>query len=178
MAKWLNIEKNTPDCRQSLTGILWMTELISNKQTPHKSFMYNTYEPTHMHTELARQPFSPTLLWASTCLIIHGSLVGLRKTGQARISIHGNERECQIFTTTQQDALSTETTVGLESWNCQEKQKQAILCGLDARASKKNKKQKKTPDEKKQTRVESWYPITPALSTDLSSCWLRSAACH
>lgn len=143
MAKWLNIEKNTPDCRQSFTGILWMTELISNKQTPHKSFMYNTYEPTHMHTELARQPFSPTLLWASTCLIIHGSLVGLRKTGQARISIHGNERECQIFTTTQQDALSTETTVGLESWNCQEKQKQAILCGLDARASKKNKKQKK-----------------------------------
>lgn len=149
MAKWLNIEKNTPDCRQSLTGILWMTELISNKQTPHKSFMYNTYEPTHMHTELARQPFSPTLLWASTCLIIHGSLVGLRKTGQARISIHGNERECQIFTTTQQDALSTETTVGLESWNCQEKQKQAILCGLDARASKKkNKKQKNTWWEK------------------------------
>lgn len=177
MAKWLNIEKNTPDCRQSLTGILWMTELISNKQTPHKSFMYNTYEPTHMHTELARQPFSPTLLWASTCLIIHGSLVGLRKTGQARISIHGNERECQIFTTTQQDALSTETTVGLESWTVRKNKNRLFSVDWMLEQAKKTKN-KKTPDEKKQTRVESWYPITPALSTDLSSCWLRSAACH
>lgn len=121
--------------------------------------MHNTRRHAHTASQSDSQsPFLQLLLWASTCSIIHGSLVGLRRRGPSQNQHPRKWKRLSNLHETPAATTKHQALRWLLTWRVGSVRKNKTGYSLWTGSSNK-----KTPDDKKHTRVERWYLITPTL---------------